>query len=71
MNRDHISLRLPKKQGEGEEQGEEDFRVLVMDISYFSGKMEAYFRYQVGGPVDQWRSLAPSRASTGGGRSPG
>ena len=46
MNRDHISLRLPKEQGEGVDR-EEDFRVLVMDISYFSGKMEAYFRYQV------------------------
>ena len=44
MNRDHISLKLPQdERGESEE----EFTMYVMDISYFSGKLESYFNYQV------------------------
>ena len=44
MNRDHISLKLPKEERES---GEDEFTMYVMDISYFSGKLECYFNYQV------------------------
>ena len=45
MNSDHISLKLPLK---GERKSEEDeFTMYVMDLSYFSGKLECYFNYQV------------------------
>ena len=46
VNHDHISLKLPEK--EGEKERETNFKMYVMDISYFSGKLETYFRYQVG-----------------------
>jgi hypothetical protein len=42
MNRDNISLRLPEQ----EEEEEPDFTMYLMDISYFSGKLETYFRWQ-------------------------
>jgi len=41
---DHISLKLPNK--EQENKADPDFLLYVMDLSYFSGKLEAYFRYQ-------------------------
>ena len=44
MNRDHISLKLPLEERES---GEDEFTMYVMDISYFSGKLECYFNYQV------------------------
>ena len=46
MNRDHISLKLPREEGESEEK-EDEFTMYVMDLSYFSGKLECYFNYQV------------------------
>ena len=46
MNKDHISLKLPREEGEREEK-EDEFTMYVMDISYFSGKLESYFNYQV------------------------
>jgi len=45
MNRDHISLKLPREEGESDER-EEEFTMYVMDLSYFSGKLECYFNYQ-------------------------
>ena len=45
MNSDHISLKLPlKEEGKSEE---DEFTMYVMDLSYFSGKLECYFNYQV------------------------
>ena len=44
MNRDHISLKLPREERES---GEDEFTMYVMDLSYFSGKLECYFNYQV------------------------
>ena len=44
MNRDHISLKLPRDE---RSESEEEFTMYVMDISYFSGKLESYFNYQV------------------------
>ena len=46
MNRDHISLKLPQEERR-ESEKEEEFTMYVMDISYFSGKLESYFNYQV------------------------
>ena len=45
MNRDHISLKLPNKEERKSE--EDEFTMYVMDLSYFSGKLECYFNYQV------------------------
>ena len=45
MNRDHISLKLPDKEKRNTE--EDEFTMYVMDLSYFSGKLECYFNYQV------------------------
>ena len=51
MNEDHISLKLaPEK--EKDESEEKDFTMYVMDISYFSGKLECYFNFQVVSPLD-------------------
>ena len=47
MNEDHISLKLPP---EKEEKESEEFTMYVMDISYFSGKLECYFNFQVVSP---------------------
>ena len=50
MNEDHISLKLPpekEKEKESEESEEKEFTMYVMDISYFSGKLECYFNFQV------------------------
>ena len=44
MNEDHISLKLPRENKEEKE--EKEFTMYVMDISYFSGKLECYFNYQ-------------------------
>ena len=44
MNEDHISLKLPREKEESEEK---EFTMYVMDISYFSGKLECYFNFQV------------------------
>ena len=46
MNEDHISLKLPREKEE-EESEEKEFTMYVMDISYFSGKLECYFNFQV------------------------
>ena len=43
MNEDHISLKLPREK----EKEEKEFTMYVMDISYFSGKLECYFNFQV------------------------
>ena len=40
----HISLKLPRDERESKE-GE--FTMFVMDVSYFSGKLECYFNFQV------------------------
>ena len=45
MNRDHISLKLPEEEERKYE--EDEFTMYVMDVSYFSGKLECYFNYQV------------------------
>ena len=45
MNSDHISLKLPLKEERKSE--EDEFTMYVMDISYFSGKLESYFNFQV------------------------
>ena len=45
MNRDHISLKLPDQEEKKSE--EDEFTMYVMDLSYFSGKLECYFNYQV------------------------
>ena len=45
MNRDHISLKLPDQEERKSE--EDEFTMYVMDLSYFSGKLECYFNYQV------------------------
>ena len=51
MNEDHISLKLPpEKEKEKEESEEKEFTMYVMDISYFSGKLECYFNFQVVSP---------------------
>ena len=50
MNEDHISLKLPwenKEEEEENESEEKEFTMYVMDISYFSGKLECYFNFQV------------------------
>ena len=46
MNEDHISLKLPRGKEEDEKE-EKEFTMYVMDISYFSGKLECYFNFQV------------------------
>jgi len=59
MNRDHISLVLPRDKEEKQE--DTDFTLYVMDLSYFSGKMEAYFRYQ----DLNWDRVEPSLSALG------
>ena len=44
MNKDHISLKLPREERESKE---DEFTMFVMDVSYFSGKLECYFNFQV------------------------
>ena len=44
MNKDHISLKLPRDE---RERKEAEFTMFVMDVSYFSGKLECYFNFQV------------------------
>ena len=46
MNEDHISLNLPREKVKKESE-EKEFTMYVMDISYFSGKLECYFNFQV------------------------
>ena len=56
MNEDHISLKLaPEK--EKDESEEKDFTMYVMDISYFSGKLECYFNFQVVPPFVLYKFL--------------
>ena len=46
---DHISLKLEKKTVENDIDKEDhnpDYLLYLLDISYFSGKLESYFRYQ-------------------------
>ena len=51
MNEDHISLKLPREKEKVKEESEEkEFTMYVMDISYFSGKLECYFNFQVLSP---------------------
>ena len=47
MNEDHISLKLPREKDEKDQMEEKEFTMYVMDISYFSGKLECYFNFQV------------------------
>ena len=54
MNEDHISLKLP---WEKEEKEEKEFTMYVMDISYFSGKLECYFNFQVVSPFLVYKFL--------------
>ena len=47
--RDHISMRVPGDESKShfpEAAVEEDFKLYTMDLSYFSGKLEMYFRYK-------------------------
>ena len=56
MNEDHISLKLPReKEKDGSE--EKEFTMYVMDISYFSGKLECYFNFQVVSPFLVYKFL--------------
>ena len=46
---DHMSLRVPGedlKNHEPDAPSEHDFKLYTMDLSYFSGKLEMYFRYK-------------------------
>ena len=54
MNEDHISLKLPREKEESEEK---EFTMYVMDISYFSGKLECYFNFQVVPPFLVYKFL--------------
>ena len=56
MNEDHISLKLPREK-EKEESEEKEFTMYVMDISYFSGKLECYFNFQVVSPFLVYKFL--------------
>ena len=53
MNEDHISLKLPREK----EKEEKEFTMYVMDISYFSGKLECYFNFQVVSPFLVYKFL--------------
>ena len=57
MNEDHISLKLPREKEEKEESEEKEFTMYVMDISYFSGKLECYFNFQVVSPCLVYKFL--------------
>ena len=58
MNEDHISLKLPWENKEEKEESEEkEFTMYVMDISYFSGKLECYFNFQVVSPFLVYKFL--------------
>ena len=57
MNEDHISLKLPREKEEKEESEEKEFTMYVMDISYFSGKLECYFNFQVVSPFLVYKFL--------------
>ena len=56
MNEDHISLKLPREIDKEEEE-EKEFTMYVMDISYFSGKLECYFNFQVVSPCLVYKFL--------------
>ena len=56
MNEDHISLKLPPEKEEDEIE-EKEFTMYVMDISYFSGKLECYFNFQVVSPLLAYKFL--------------
>ena len=56
MNEDHISLKLPPEK-EKEQSEEKEFTMYVMDISYFSGKLECYFNFQVVSPFLVYKFL--------------
>ena len=43
---DHISLKVDNTRFESSGDNEPDFILYLMDISYFSGKLEMYFRYR-------------------------
>ena len=53
MNEDHISLKLPREK----EKEEKEFTMYVMDISYFSGKLECYFNFKVVSPFLVYKFL--------------
>ena len=55
MNEDHISLKLPWENKEESE--EKEFTMYVMDISYFSGKLECYLNFQVVSPFLVYKFL--------------
>ena len=57
MNEDHISLKLPREKEDKEESEEKEFTMYVMDISYFSGKLECYFNFQVVSPFLVYKFL--------------
>ena len=57
MNEDHISLKLPRVKDKENESEEKEFTMYVMDISYFSGKLECYFNFQVVSPCLVYKFL--------------
>ena len=57
MNKDHISLKLPRVKDKENESEEKEFTMYVMDISYFSGKLECYFNFQVVSPCLVYKFL--------------